>query len=42
MKIHVLVLLLDGLMDENGLIEIKCPLSTEHLTAEEAVKTLLL
>jgi len=30
----------DGLIDENGLIEIKCPLSAEHLTAEEAIKTL--
>jgi len=29
----------DGLIDENGLIEIKCSLSAEHLTAG-AVKTL--
>ena len=27
----------DGLIEENGLVEIKCPLSAEHLTAEEAV-----
>ncbi|KAM0724668.1 hypothetical protein ACS0PU_009052 [Formica fusca] len=30
----------DGLIEENGLVEIKCPLSAEHLTAEEAIKTL--
>lgn len=30
----------DGLIDENGLIEIKCPISAEHLTAEEAIQTL--
>ena len=30
----------DGLIDENGLIEIKCPLSAEHLTPEEAIETL--
>lgn len=30
----------DGLIDENGLVEIKCPMSAEHLTAEETVKTL--
>ncbi|KMQ82941.1 hypothetical protein RF55_21408, partial [Lasius niger] len=30
----------DGLIEENGLVEIKCPLSAEHLTAEEAVETL--
>jgi len=30
----------DGLIDEDGLVEIKCPLSAEHLTAEEAIKTL--
>jgi len=28
------------LLDENGLVEIKCPLSAENLTAEEAIKTL--
>ena len=26
----------DGLIDENGLVEIKCPFSAENLTAEEA------
>ncbi|KAL6418882.1 hypothetical protein ACFW04_011717 [Cataglyphis niger] len=31
----------DGLIDDNGLVEIKCPLSTENLTAEKAIKTLL-
>lgn len=31
----------DGLIDENGLVEIKCSLSAEHLTAEEAIETLL-
>ncbi|XP_036149752.1 uncharacterized protein LOC118647911 [Monomorium pharaonis] len=30
----------DGLLDENGLIEIKCPLSAENLTAEKAIKTI--
>ncbi|XP_036150394.1 uncharacterized protein LOC118648181 isoform X2 [Monomorium pharaonis] len=30
----------DGLIEENGLVEIKCPLSAEQLTAEEAIKTL--
>lgn len=30
----------DGLIDENDLVEIKCPLSAEHLTAEEAIETL--
>ena len=30
----------DGLIDEDGLVEIKCPLSAEHLTAEEAIKNL--
>jgi len=30
----------DGLIDEDGLVEIKCPLSAEHLTAEEAINTL--
>lgn len=30
----------DGLLDEDGLVEIKCPLSAENLTAEEAVCTL--
>ena len=30
----------DGLVDENGLIEIKCPLSAENFTAEEAIKTI--
>jgi len=29
----------DGIIDEDGLIEIKCPLSAENLTAEEAIKT---
>jgi len=31
---------LDGLIDEDGVVEIKCPLSAEHLTAEEAIQTL--
>lgn len=30
----------DGLIDEDGVIEIKCPLSAEHLSAEEALQTL--
>ncbi|KMQ86118.1 hypothetical protein RF55_14999 [Lasius niger] len=30
----------DGLIEENGLVEIKCPLSAEHLTAEKAIETL--
>ena len=30
----------DGLIDEDGLVEIKCPLSAEHLTAEEAIEKL--
>jgi len=30
----------DGLIDNNGLVEIKCPLSAENFTAEEAIKTL--
>ena len=30
----------DGLIDENGRVEIKCSLSAEHLTAEEAINTL--
>ncbi|XP_072750547.1 uncharacterized protein [Anoplolepis gracilipes] len=30
----------DGLIDEDGLVEIKCPLSAENLTADEAVKKL--
>ncbi|KYN21748.1 hypothetical protein ALC57_05874, partial [Trachymyrmex cornetzi] len=30
----------DGLLDEDGLVEIKCPLSAENLSAEEAVETL--
>jgi len=30
----------DGLIDEDGLVEIKCLLSAEDLTAEEAIKTL--
>jgi len=30
----------DGLIDEDGLVEIKCPLSAENLTAEEAIQTL--
>ena len=30
----------DGLIDENGLVEIKCPFSAENLTAEEAIETL--
>ncbi|KYN06254.1 hypothetical protein ALC62_02801 [Cyphomyrmex costatus] len=29
----------DGLLDEDGLVEIKCPLSAENLTAEEATET---
>jgi len=31
----------DGLIDENSLVEIKCPLSAEHLIAEETIETLL-
>lgn len=30
----------DGLIDENGLVEIKCPLSAENLAAEKAIETL--
>ncbi|XP_067203566.1 uncharacterized protein [Linepithema humile] len=30
----------DGLIDEDGLVEIKCPPSAENLTADEAVQTL--
>jgi len=30
----------DGLIDENGLVEIKCPQLAEHLTAEEAIEKL--
>lgn len=30
----------DGLIDEDGLIEIKCSLSAQHLTAEKAIQTL--
>ncbi|KAL6416802.1 hypothetical protein ACFW04_014828 [Cataglyphis niger] len=30
----------DGLIDDNGLVEIKCPLSAENLTAEKAIETL--
>ncbi|KYM99282.1 hypothetical protein ALC62_09978 [Cyphomyrmex costatus] len=30
----------DGLIEENGLVEIKCPLSAKDLTAEEAIQTL--
>lgn len=30
----------DGVFDEDGLVEIKCPLSAENLTAEEAIRTL--
>lgn len=30
----------DGLIDESGLVEIKCPLSAENLTAEKAIETL--
>ncbi|XP_070523169.1 uncharacterized protein [Cardiocondyla obscurior] len=30
----------DGVIDEDGLVEIKCPLSAENLTAESAVQTL--
>jgi len=30
----------DGLIDEDGLVEIKCPLSAENLTADEAVQKL--
>ncbi|KYN12747.1 hypothetical protein ALC57_15072, partial [Trachymyrmex cornetzi] len=31
----------DGLIDEDGVVEIKCPQSAEHLTVEEAVETLV-
>jgi len=31
---------LDGLIDEDGLVEIKCPLSAENYTAEEAITKL--
>jgi len=30
----------DGVIEENGLVEIKCPLSAEYLTAEKAIETL--
>ncbi|KYN18870.1 hypothetical protein ALC57_08800 [Trachymyrmex cornetzi] len=30
----------DGLIDEDGVVEIKCPQSAEHLTVEKAVETL--
>ncbi|KYQ49719.1 hypothetical protein ALC60_11206 [Trachymyrmex zeteki] len=30
----------DGLLEEDGLVEIKCPLSAENLTAEEDIRTL--
>lgn len=30
----------DGFLDDNGLVEIKCPLSAENLTAEAAIQTL--
>ncbi|KMQ85017.1 hypothetical protein RF55_16728, partial [Lasius niger] len=30
----------DGLIDEDGLVEIKCPLSAENLTADEAIQKL--
>lgn len=30
----------DGLIEKDNLVEIKCPLSAEHFTAEEAVQTL--
>ena len=30
----------DGLIDEDGLVKIKCPLSAEDLTADEAVQKL--
>lgn len=30
----------DGLIEKDGLVEIKCPSSAEHLTAEEAIQTL--
>ncbi|XP_067216539.1 uncharacterized protein [Linepithema humile] len=30
----------DGLIDGNGLVEIKCPLSAENLTVEKAIETL--
>ncbi|KYM97059.1 hypothetical protein ALC62_12260 [Cyphomyrmex costatus] len=30
----------DGLHDEDGLVQIKCPLTAENLTAEKAVRTL--
>lgn len=29
----------DGLIDEDGLVEIKCPFSAENIKAEEAVQT---
>lgn len=30
----------DGLLDEDGIVEIKCPFSAQNLTAEEAIQTL--
>jgi len=30
----------NGLIDENGMVEIKCPQSAEHLTAEEVIEKL--
>jgi len=30
----------DGLLDEDGVVEIKCPLSAENVTVEEAIETL--
>ncbi|KYQ54038.1 hypothetical protein ALC60_07050 [Trachymyrmex zeteki] len=30
----------DGFLDEDGIVEIKCPLSAKNLSAEEAVETL--
>lgn len=32
----------DGLIDDDDLVKIKCPLSAENLTADEAIQTLLL
>ena len=29
----------DGLIEENGIVEIKCPMSAEHLTTEKAIET---
>jgi len=35
-KIHAFP---DGLIDEDDLVEIKCPLTAENLTAEKATQT---